>query len=297
VTKLSQNFSSTPPTKVKIFPHHLQVGARRASMQLIQPHPRTMKKTLLAILGLAAVSLAGVNGQVVITSSSNFTYSQNFNTLPTTGTTNTWTDNSTIPAWYSSRTVLLAGPGSSATAGLWSYGSSNSTDRALGFLSSGSLGGNFSVVFLNNSGSAISFSDIKLSFTGEQWRGNSNNSTLVFGYRTSSTPINDSTSGVYTINSNFNFTSPVGGITGGTVDGSLSQNQQSFTNLSLDSTGSLSSGDYLALRWDRGTQTNGAGLGIDNFQLDVVPEPSTWALIGMGSAFVLWRIRRRSIAG
>jgi hypothetical protein len=65
----------------------------------------------------------------------------------------------------------------------------------------------------------------------------------------------------------------------------------------LDSTGSLSSGDYLALRWDRGTQTNGAGLGIDNFQLDVVPEPSTWALIGMGSAFVLWRIRRRSIAG
>jgi FlaG/FlaF family flagellin (archaellin) len=256
-----------------------------------------MKKTLLAILGLAAVSLAGVNAQVVITNSSNFTYSQNFDTLPTSGN-NTWTDNSTIPAWYSSRTSILGGTGSVSTAGLWSYGSSsNSTDRALGFLSSGTLGGNFSVVFLNNSGSDISFSDIKLSFTGEQWRGNTNNSTLVFGYRTSSTPITDSTSGVYTLNSNFNFTSPVGGVSAGPVDGNLSQNQQSFTNLSLDSTGSLSSGDYLALRWDRGTQTSGAGLGIDNFQLDVVPEPTTWALIGLGSAFVLWRMRRKRVVG
>jgi hypothetical protein len=27
--------------------------------------------------------------------------------------------------------------------------------------------------------------------------------------------------------------------------------------------------------------------------LTVIPEPSTWALIGVGSAFVLWRLRRR----
>lgn len=31
--------------------------------------------------------------------------------------------------------------------------------------------------------------------------------------------------------------------------------------------------------------------------LSVVPEPSTWILIGIGSAFLLWRIRRKDYAG
>jgi hypothetical protein len=30
---------------------------------------------------------------------------------------------------------------------------------------------------------------------------------------------------------------------------------------------------------------------------EAIPEPTTWALIGLGTAFVLWRIRRRSIPG
>lgn len=31
--------------------------------------------------------------------------------------------------------------------------------------------------------------------------------------------------------------------------------------------------------------------------LSIVPEPSTWVLIGIGSAFLLWRIRRKGYAG
>jgi hypothetical protein len=31
--------------------------------------------------------------------------------------------------------------------------------------------------------------------------------------------------------------------------------------------------------------------------LSIVPEPSTWVLIGIGSAFLLWRIRRKDYAG
>jgi hypothetical protein len=46
-------------------------------------------------------------------------------------------------------------------------------------------------------------------------------------------------------------------------------------------------------------QASGSGnLTIDTLRVgttfaEVVPEPSTWALIGLGSAFVLWRIRRK----
>lgn len=41
----------------------------------------------------------------------------------------------------------------------------------------------------------------------------------------------------------------------------------------------------------------GAGTGrVDNFEVSAIPEPSTWALIGLGSAFMLWNIRRRRTA-
>ncbi|MFY8268910.1 MAG: hypothetical protein ACOVLK_05865, partial [Terrimicrobiaceae bacterium] len=64
-----------------------------------------MKKILITLLGLAAFSVAGAHAQVVIDNATSFTYSQNFDTLATTGTNNTWTDNSTIPNWYSNRGV------------------------------------------------------------------------------------------------------------------------------------------------------------------------------------------------
>ncbi|MFZ4776526.1 MAG: PEP-CTERM sorting domain-containing protein, partial [Terrimicrobiaceae bacterium] len=32
---------------------------------------------------------------------------------------------------------------------------------------------------------------------------------------------------------------------------------------------------------------------LDNIQLNAVPEPSTWALIGLGSAFMMWNLRRK----
>jgi hypothetical protein len=38
------------------------------------------------------------------------------------------------------------------------------------------------------------------------------------------------------------------------------------------------------------------GVLVDSIQVEHVPEPSTWALIGIGTAFVLWRIRRKKAA-
>jgi hypothetical protein len=251
-----------------------------------------MKKTLIAVLTLAAVSLAGVNAQVVIDNATSFTYTQNFDTLSTNGTTNTWTDNSTIPNWYSNRVVYIGNNGSSTTGALSSLGSTGSSDRALGVLSTGALAPNFAAVFLNNSGSSILLSDIKITYTGEQWRQTANIQTLNFGYQISSSAITSSTSGSYTSRPSLSFTATVNG-TASTVDGNSPANQTQFSNVSLDAAGSLANGEYLAVRWDKGNQTTSPALGVDDFSFNVVPEPSTWALIGLGSAFVLWRIRRK----
>jgi hypothetical protein len=251
-----------------------------------------MKKTLLTILGLAAISLAGVNAQVVINNSTSFTYSQNFDTLATSGTSNTWTDNETLVGWYSNRTVYISTNGSSATGGLLSLGTGASSDRALGALSSGSALPVFGLILQNNSGSSILLSDIKLSFTGEQWRASANAQALVFSYQVSPTALTSITSGTYTANTNLNFTAPQTLETSAAIDGNNSANQVSFSNISVADSGTLANGEYLGIRWSK-TGTTSPSLGIDDFQLSVVPEPSTWALIGLGTAFVLWRIRRK----
>nr|MBP7558032.1 lamin tail domain-containing protein [Chitinophagaceae bacterium] len=49
-------------------------------------------------------------------------YSQNFNTLASAGTGNVWTDNSTIPGWYATRTTYNAANGSSNAGALYSFG-------------------------------------------------------------------------------------------------------------------------------------------------------------------------------
>jgi hypothetical protein len=59
----------------------------------------------------------------------------------------------------------------------------------------------------------------------------------------------------------------------GTYSGAFSQNGTIWTR---------NAGDGNVWTYDQNAGT-----------LTVIPEPSTWALIGVGSAFVLWRLRRR----
>ena len=56
---------------------------------------------------------------------------------------------------------------------------------------------------------------------------------------------------------------------------------------------------FFRLTVNSGTAIGGAAIAgtgsgqVDNFQVQAIPEPSTWALIGIGSAFAIWNIRRR----
>ena len=77
-------------------------------------------------------------------------YTQDFDTLTSSGTNNPWTDNLTLLGWYSNRTTYSAGTGSSNAGALYSFGSTSSSERALGSVASGSTGTIYYGVRLTN---------------------------------------------------------------------------------------------------------------------------------------------------
>src|SRR5713226_3742902 len=69
---------------------------------------------------------------------------QNFDTLAPSGTANAWTDDTTLPGWYSqfglqpaNPTTYRADSGTGTTGAIYSYGTGANTDRAFGSVSSG----------------------------------------------------------------------------------------------------------------------------------------------------------------
>ncbi|MBC8095993.1 MAG: IPTL-CTERM sorting domain-containing protein, partial [Akkermansiaceae bacterium] len=121
-------------------------------------------------------------------SSSATPYSQNFNSLATSGTANSWANGSTIAGWHlftkatpaAAVSTYRAGAGTSATGGFYSFGSDS--DRALGGIGSGTVSGYIAAQFLNNSGS--SFNGFNAHWAGEQWRnsGNASAHSMMFQY-------------------------------------------------------------------------------------------------------------------
>jgi hypothetical protein len=93
----------------------------------------------VGISTLVQPSSALTNGGSITTLGAPLT--ENFDTLASNGASNiTWTDNTTIPGWYSSRGTYNSGTGSSNTGALYSFGVAGTnpiSDRALGSVASG----------------------------------------------------------------------------------------------------------------------------------------------------------------
>lgn len=229
---------------------------------------------------LAAVFAATpVSSQILI---SGGTYSQNFDSLATSGTANSWTDNSTLPGWYASTnagggklggvSLYRADSGSSMAGALYSYGASASTERALGSIGSGTPG-NFAygVRFTNDTGSAQS--NITVSYTGEQWRNGGNASQaaqkLTFFYQvgavgvalTNSDAANAQT---WTSFSALDFSSPTTNNVAQALDGNNPTNRTVFTNIVLAGVAVLPGQEFF-LRWfDTNDSGNDHALAVDD---------------------------------
>lgn len=259
-----------------------------------------MKKPLLALWA----ACAAISAQAAINvGSPAFSYSQDFNALATTGSTNTWTNDSTLPGW----SLFIASGAAAPTYGADSGGSNagafksygNDTDRALGGLGSGgayfgsptagSIAGWLAVAFTNTSGGGLAGFTIR--FDGEQWRngGNTSSHTMAMEYGFGSS------FGLVSWNSpagDFDWASPVTGSSAAAVDGN-------GDGLVPGRGGSIAApwaaGDTLWVRWtERNDFGSDHGLAIDNLSLTVtpVPEPETYAMLVAGLA-VLGAVARR----
>lgn len=242
----------------------------------------------------AVLAPATASAQTALTTTN---YQQNFDTLASSGSTG-----SALPAgWVINETGTSAnatygvGDGSSNTGNTYSFGTTASTDRALGSLASGSLESSYGVLFTNALGSTIT--GFNIAYVGEQWRlGNSTDDGLTFQYSTDATSL---TNGTWTTISALNFAPLFTSGTQGALDGNLAANQR---NLNAAISGlSIASGASFGFRWvDVNSSGSDHGLGVDNFSLQstlatasAVPEPATWGMIILGFGALAGVVRRR----
>ena len=126
---------------------------------------------LMALPMQSAQALGGGSGSISLTTLGS-AYTQNFDTLANTGTTNALTVN----GWYLNESgtaaanngLYAAGTGSGTAGDVYSFGSTPITERAYGTLFSGTLNPTIGAQFTNNTGSTVTSLDV--SYIGEMWR-------------------------------------------------------------------------------------------------------------------------------
>ncbi|MEH1922945.1 Calx-beta domain-containing protein [Nostoc sp.] len=206
--------------------------------------------------------------QSILPASFTGTYTQNFNTLAASGTSIAWTDDSTIPGWYSTRTTYNAGSGTNNTGAMYSFGTT--TDRALGSVASGTTGTIYYGLRLqNNTGSPIT--SLQVNYTGEQWRngGNTSPQQLKFSYQTGST-VASLTTGTWTPVTSLDFTGPIATATAGSLIGNQIANRTVITPVILNLATPIANGEEIILRWeDIDDGGNDHGLAIDDVSVKV----------------------------
>ncbi len=269
-----------------------------------------MKKILAALSLMFAFTNPEAFSQVLY-SSTNITYSQNFNTLGT-NTTDPWENNATVSGWYAlgssnafnPPTSIVRSTGTGTTAALANFSAtSTNTNRSIGWIFANAVGapGTFASIGFGLSNSTGQTLDaFTLGYIGRQWRGYSNNTpNLTVQYKLGGTFDNSLTNSLagdvnWISLSALTFVLPSTNITTST-DG-LSEGF--FESFNTNVTGVAWSNEQVL--WFRWRQENLSGtdaqLAIDDVTFSAVPEPSTYmllALSGISLAGYIMRRRRR----
>jgi hypothetical protein len=137
--------------------------------------------------------------------------------------------------------------------------------------------------------------ELDISYFGEQWRlgALSRLDRLDFQYSLNATSL---TTGTWIDVNALDFTATTTTGTVGALDGNAASNRTaiSFNITSLN----IANGAQIWIRWSDLDATGADdGLGIDNFSINaVVPEPSTWLMIGVGAVLLAGaqRLRRKT---
>jgi hypothetical protein len=202
-------------------------------------------------------------------------YTENFNSLANSGSSNTWTNDSTIDGWQSSRSIYSANDGASNNGSLYSYGSGSSNDRALGSLANSGTGTiTYGVCFTNNTG--ITLNQINVGYTGEQWRVGSTQAvgdSIAFSYKTGVNSI--TASGTWTAVTALNFTAPTNSPNNNEVNGNLAANRLVIAPIALTGL-NIANGANFCMRWqDQDNTGSDYGIAIDNASFTLAPTASS----------------------
>jgi hypothetical protein len=193
----------------------------------------------------------------------NTNYSENFDSLAQSGVSST-----TPAAWTraesgtSANTTYTANTGSSTAGDTYSYGSTGSTDRALGGLRTGTLAPTIGSFYRNDTGFTIN--TLQIAYTGEEWRlgAASRADRLDFQYSTNATSL---TTGTWTDVDALDFTTP-NTTTTGAKDGNAAANRTAITS-SINGL-SIAPGATFWIRWtDLDATGSDDGLAVDDFSL------------------------------
>ena len=204
-------------------------------------------------------------------------YSQDFNSLATSGTANTtlplgW-DVSEAGGGSRDNEAYAAGTGSDNTGDTYSFGAAVSTERALGGLRSGTLVPTVGAQFTNDTGTAIT--SLTIAFAAEQWRLGQNTAGRLadrFDFELSTTATS-LTSGTWTSYDALDVVSPTLAGTVGLLDGNATANR--IVVATVLSGLNIEPGTTFWIRWTDADLVPGAddGLAIDDFALTTNPGP------------------------
>ncbi len=222
------------------------------------------RRTVWSALGIFILMASTAAAQCVGLTSLGTAYNQDFNTLATSGTTN-----SNLPAgWLLTETgggardneQYAADNGGSNTGDTYAYGTD--TERAFGGLQSGTLIPVIGACFTNNTGAAIQ--RLSIAYRGEQWRiGTLNRSDRIdFQYSLNATSL---ATGSWTDVDALDFTGPVTTGSTGAKDGNSAAH---LANLTSTINIVIPAGATLYIRWtDLNASGADDGLAVDDFSL------------------------------
>lgn len=257
------------------------------------------RSTLIAFAaGLLFVAISAERAQAQLCVQLNGgTYTQNFNTMAVSGSSN---NSSTIPIGFAfsesgtgNNVTYAAGDGSSSTPNTYSFGTGTNAERALGEVT-GALQSTIGACFVNNTGSAIS--TFVVGYTGEQWRlgdAAAPVDKLDFQFSTNATAIN---SGTYTDVDELDFSSPNNAAASvGPLNGNSAANRTVFDPFAITPTSAIGANATFFIRWlPLNAAGNNDGLAIDDFLFGYFAPPGLSGDFNSNSEvdaadYVIWR--------
>lgn len=204
-------------------------------------------------------------------------YTQRFDSLSSSGGSNPWKDNATLVGWYAAKSALpsnittyVASDGSDNAGALYSFGSTASSERALGSIASDSVGIiSYGLSFTNDTGGSIS--NLTITYTGERWRGATFVNTLTFWYRVSdfalTNPEPNSVTNWVEV-PDLSFSSPSLHASNA-LDGNQATNRNFFASIPVPGL-SVSPGQTVFFRWrDLNDSSADQGLAVDDVIVSV----------------------------